>query len=176
MVRAIQTHSRTVRVPSHMYDHQLRLKRVERELRQRLGREPDPEDLAQALGLSAEVLDQVEATLRPNVSTHSPLGGTDELTLENALADEDAADPAEGLGRAKLGAVLERALEELPARERQILAWRYGIGGEEPQSYAAIGARLGLSRERVRQLADRGLRQLASHQSVRRLAPAGAPG
>ncbi|TFG96566.1 MAG: hypothetical protein E4H11_03230 [Myxococcales bacterium] len=58
-----------------------------------------------------------------------------------------------------------------------MLSWRFGIGGDEPQSYAAIGERLGLSRERVRQLAERGLRQLSAHEPVRRLAHvAAAPG
>jgi RNA polymerase sigma factor (sigma-70 family) len=177
MVRAIQNHSRTVRVPSHMYDHQLRYKRLDRDLRQRLGREPERADLALAMELPIEVVDQVEATLRPNVSTQSPLPGTEDLTLENALTDEDAEDPSEGIGREQLRETLSGALGELPDRERQILAWRFGIGGDEPQSYAAIGQRLGLSRERVRQLAERGLRHLSLHASVRRLAHvAAAPG
>jgi RNA polymerase primary sigma factor len=177
MVRAIQNHSRTVRVPSHMYDHQLRYKRVDRDLRQRLGGDPGRDDLARALDLPVEIVDQVEATLRPNVSTGSPLPGTEDLTLENALADEDAEDPAERLAREELRTTLAGALGELPERERQILSWRFGIGGFEPQSYAAIGVRLGLSRERVRQLAERGLRQLSAQSPVRRLASvAAAPG
>ena len=170
MVRAIQNHSRTVRVPSHMYDHQLRYKRVERELRQRLGRDPETDDLARALELPLEIVDQVEATLRPNLSTQSPLPGTEDLTLENALTDPDAEDATEGLGREQLREALGGALDHLPDRERMILAWRFGIGGDEPQSYAAIGERLGLSRERVRQLAERGLRQLSAQEPVRRLA------
>src|SRR5206468_5761676 len=109
--------------------------------------------------------------------THSPLAGTDDLTLESALSDPDVLDPAEGVAVDELRGTLAGALGELPARERQILAWRYGIGGDEPQSYAAIGERLGLSRERVRQLAERGLRQLSGCDSVRRLAlVAASPG
>jgi len=177
MVRAIQNHSRTVRVPSHMYDHQLRYKRIDRELRQRLGRDPESDDLARALELPLEIVDQVEATLRPNISTQSPLAGTEDLTLESALSDPDAEDPGEGIGRGQLRDALGGALGALPDRERQILSWRFGIGGDEPQSYAAIGERLGLSRERVRQLAERGLRQLAAQEPVRRLAHAeAAPG
>jgi len=175
MVRAIQNHSRTVRVPSHMYDHQLRYKRADRDLRQRLGREPGRDDIARALDLPVEIADQVESTLRSNVSTHNPLPGTEDLALENALADEDVEDPVEGVGREQLRAALTGALGELPERERQILAWRFGIGGEEPKSYAAIGQHLGLSRERVRQLAERGLRQLSAQASVRRLSVASAP-
>ena len=177
MVRAIQNHSRTVRVPSHMYDHQLRYKRVERDLSQRLGRDPETDDLARALDLPIEIVDQVQATLRSNVSTQSPLPGTEDLTLENALTDPDAEDPSEGIGREQLRDALGGALGALPDRERQILSWRFGIGGDEPQSYAAIGERLGLSRERVRQLAERGLRQLSAQEPVRRLAHvAAAPG
>ena len=170
MVRAIQNHSRTVRVPSHMYDHQLRYKRVERDLRQRLGRDPETDDIARALDLPLEIVDQVEATLRPNVSTQSPLPGTEDLTLENALTEPDAEEPSEAIGREQLRDALGGALGALPDRERQILSWRFGIGGDEPQSYAAIGERLGLSRERVRQLAERGLRQLSAQEPVRRLA------
>ena len=174
MVRAIQNHSRTVRVPSHMYDHQLRYKRIERELRQRLGRDPESEDLADALELPLEIVDQVEATLRPNISTQSPLAGTEDLTLESALSDPDAEDPGEEIGREQLRDALGGALGALADRERQILSWRFGIGGDEPQSYAAIGERLGLSRERVRQLAERGLRQLATQEPIRHLAHAAA--
>ena len=174
MVRAIQNHSRTVRVPSHMYDHQLRYKRIDRNLRQRLGREPEREDIAAALELPPDVVDQVEATMRPNVSTASALPGTEDLTLESALADEETPDPAEAIGRGELRATLEIAMERLPARERQILAWRYGIDGDEPQSFAAIGEKLGLSRERVRQLAERGMRQLSAQDGVRRLSPLAA--
>jgi len=174
MVRAIQNHSRTVRVPSHMYDHQLRYKRVDRDLRQRLGREPATGDLAAALELPLEVVDQVEATMRPNVSTQSALPGTEDLTLESALADEEAPDPCEAIGRGELRATLGSALDRLPTRERQILAWRFGLDGDEPQSFAAIGEKLGLSRERVRQLAERGMRQLSAHESVRRLSPLAA--
>jgi RNA polymerase primary sigma factor len=169
LIRAIQNYSRTVRVPSHIYELQLRLRRLQQELRQRLGRPPKRAELAEALGLAPEAVDRLCASMKRIVSTQATLPGTEEFTLEDALTDEDAADPVEGIDRVELRRELELLVERLGPRERQILEWRFGLGGDDPVTLAEIGQRIGLSRERVRQIEAQALRRLREQGEIQRL-------
>ncbi len=169
LIRAIQNSSRTVRVPSHIYELQLRLRRVQAELRQRLGRTPRRQELAEALEVAPEILDRVAASTKPIASTHAVLPGTDEFTLEDVLADEEAANPVECIDHAEVRSKLERLLGTLEPREQRILEWRFGLAGDEPVTLEIIGRRLGLSRERVRQIEARALARLRLEGDARRL-------
>jgi RNA polymerase primary sigma factor len=160
LVRAVQNTARTVRVPSHIYELQIRLGRLREELRVKLRRQPRREELASALGVSPEELDRIITSMQPIVSAHAVLPGTDDLALEDLLADEDAVDPADEVDRHELRGVLSRAVETLEPREREILEHRFGLAGDEPLTLQQIGERLGLSRERVRQLETRALERL----------------
>ncbi len=163
LIRAIQNTSRTVRVPSHVYDQQLKLKRVEEELRGRLRREPERLELAAALKLAPEDFDRLQATTRPITSIHAPLGDTEDLRLEDSLEDETVEDPVEALDRGTLRTELERLLHVLPPRERRIVDWRFGLSDQPARTLEEIGGRIGLSRERVRQLVSRALRRMREH-------------
>jgi RNA polymerase primary sigma factor len=169
MIRAVQNQSRTVRVPSHVYDHQLRYRRTEERLSLRLGRSPERAEVAAELEMEPELVDQVRTTMVPVASIHEPVPGADELTLEGRLADEATVDPGEEIDRESLERILGGALGALEPREREILSWRFGIAGGEPESFATIARRIGLSRERVRQLAARALRRLSEDTAVARL-------
>jgi RNA polymerase primary sigma factor len=160
LVRAVQNTARTVRVPSHIYELQIRLGRLREELRVKLRRQPRRDELASALGVSPEELDRITTSMQPIVSAHAVLPGTDDLALEDLLADEDAVDPADEVDRHELRGVLSRAVETLEPREREILEHRFGLAGDEPLTLQQIGERLGLSRERVRQLETRALERL----------------
>ncbi|HEY8428574.1 MAG TPA: sigma-70 family RNA polymerase sigma factor [Sandaracinaceae bacterium] len=160
MIRAVQKHSRTVRAPSHVYDLQLKYKRVEAKLRTRLSREPGRAEVAEALGLTPLEVDRLVSTMTPIVSSHTPLAGTDSLTVDDALADEDQVDPSEDLDRFKIEQTMHAVLEDLEPRERTVIECRFGLAGESPQTLQTIGQRLGLSRERVRQIEARALERL----------------
>jgi RNA polymerase sigma factor (sigma-70 family) len=169
LVRAIQSTSRTVRVPSHIYELQLRMRRVEARLRQRLGRSPGSPELAEALEVPEEMVDLARSSSLPVGSLETPLPGTDDLRLEDALSDSEVEDPAETHDARFLRGALERELESLSPRERAILEARFGMEGGEPPTLEEIGQQMGLSRERVRQLEHRALARLRERGAIRRL-------
>jgi RNA polymerase sigma factor (sigma-70 family) len=172
LVRAIQSTSRTVRVPSHIYELQLRMRRVESRLRQRLGRSPGSPELAAALEVPEEMVELARTSSVPVGSLETPLPGTDDLRLEDALADPEVEDPAETHDARFLRSALERELGSLSPRERAILEARFGMEGGEPPTLEEIGQQMGLSRERVRQLEHRALARLRERQAIRRLGAA----
>ncbi len=176
LVRAIQNASRTVRVPSHIYELQLRSRRIERELRQRLGRAPRRDELARAMEIPPEVLDRVRASALPIASTDAPIPGADDLVLEDVLRDEDVVDPVEDVDRKELRRVLGGAIATLDEREREILAARFAPDESEPVTLEQIGRRMGISRERVRQIERRALERLRERGEVQRLAAERTPG
>ncbi len=160
MIRAVQNQSRTVRVPSHLFELQYRRRAAEENLRSRLRREPTRAELAEALDVEEDLLERLGTAMAPVQSTEDRIPGTEDLTLGDALFDEDVEDPAEELDRDSAGRHIEPLLARLEPREREILRRRFGLGGEEPLSLAEIGRRIGLSRERVRQLERRALARL----------------
>jgi RNA polymerase primary sigma factor len=160
MIRAVQKHSRTVRAPSHVYDLQLRYKRAERKLRGRTTAEPSRTEIAAELGLSAIEIDRLVSTMMPIASTHAPLAGTESLTLDDALADDTLVDPGETLDRRVVENEMHDLLEDLEPRERAVIECRFGLGDERIQTLQVIGQRLGLSRERVRQIEAKALDRL----------------
>jgi RNA polymerase sigma factor (sigma-70 family) len=164
MIRAIQNQRRTVRVPSHVCEQQIRLRRIESELAGRLGRDPTGEELAPQLGLSEDAVDELVATLAPIRSLNAPAPGLEDVELEDLLRDEATADPTLALERGERAATLAGLLESLSPRERQVIDWRFGLsGGDEPSTLGEIGARLGLSRERVRQIEAAALMRLRAN-------------
>jgi RNA polymerase primary sigma factor len=172
MIRAVQKHSRTVRAPSHVYDLQLKYKRAEARLRVRLAREPGRAEIAEELGISVPEIDRLVSTMTAIVSTHAPLPGTDSLTVDDALADEEQPDPADALDRVAIEGTMHAVLDDLEPRERTVIECRFGLGGESPQTLQVIGQRLGLSRERVRQIEARALDRLRRGGKVDHLASA----
>jgi DNA-directed RNA polymerase sigma subunit (sigma70/sigma32) len=172
MIRAVQKHSRTVRAPSHVYDLQLKYKRAEARLRTRLAREPGRAEIADELGITPEEMDRLVSTMTPIVSTQAPLSGTDSLTVDDALADEELADPGDDLDRIAIERSMHSVLDDLEPRERVVIESRFGLGGEPVQTLQVIGQRLGLSRERVRQIEARALERLRDGGKVAHLASA----
>jgi RNA polymerase primary sigma factor len=158
--RSVAAHSRTIRVPTHVHERRQRLGRAARKLEAELGRQPTHEELSEETGLSvqhvAEALEVVEA----RVSLNQRIGSEGDGELGELFADESAEDPSELAADAVLRSSVRRALADLPERERAILELRFGVGGE-PHALEAIGSKLGLTRERVRQLEAQGLRRLA---------------
>jgi len=170
MIRAIQNQRRTVRVPSHVCELQMRYRGVSEELTRRLGREPLREELAEALELSLEQVDGIEATLAPVRSIHAPVQSVDSVALEDVLPDERAEDPVERIGRERLREAVGILLSSLDTRERKILGWRFGFGEDgDTVTLSEVGRRLGISRERARQIEYSALCRLRHRVGVERL-------
>ena len=172
LIRAVQNFSRTVRVPSHIYELELRYRRARDELRHRLGREPRRDELAETLEVSLEVLERVSTSMKRIASTQATLPGTEDFTLEDSLPDGEVPDPVDGIGQGEVRRVLDRWIAILKPRERNILVWRFGLAGDDPLTLQEIGERLGLSRERVRQIESRTLRRLREQDGLRQLVSA----
>jgi RNA polymerase primary sigma factor len=170
LVRAIQNHSRTIRLPSHVHDRLQRSQRVRAELTGKLGREPTPAELAPALGTDTESLEALDRLSREAISLESNVAGT-EKRLEDFVPDQMALQPDGGIDDDRMRSGVGTLIGTLTPREQLILRLRYGLAGEEEHTLEQIGQSLGLSRERVRQLEARALKKLRETQPAQRLHP-----
>jgi RNA polymerase primary sigma factor len=167
VARALANQARTIRLPVHV---ELLLGRYLKEkdrLTQRLGRPPTLEEVARSLELSPEQLAELEELRLQPLSLETPIGEEGRGTLSEVVPDQDSRPPdrlgALLHGRGELAALLD----DLPERERMVIRLRFGLGDEEPLTLEAIGGRLGLSRERVRQLEEAGLKKLRALLAAR---------
>jgi RNA polymerase primary sigma factor len=170
LVRAIQNHSRTIRLPSHVHDRLQRSQRVKAELTGKLGREPTPAELAPALGTDTDSLEALDRLSREAISLESSVAGT-EKRLEDFVGNAAAIQPDGGIDDDRMRMGVGTVIGNLTDREQLILRLRYGLGGEEEHTLEQIGQSLGLSRERVRQLEARALRKLRDTLPAQRLYP-----
>jgi DNA-directed RNA polymerase sigma subunit (sigma70/sigma32) len=134
--------------------------RVARELEAKLGREPTHEELAAGAGLSLKHVEEALSAPEANVSLNRSVGSEGDGELGELFADPTAEDPSEEAADAFRRGAVRQALAKLGERERQILELRFGFDGGEPSSLETIGERLGLTRERVRQLERESLARL----------------
>ena len=170
LVRAIQNHSRTIRLPSHVHDRLQRSQRVRAELTGKLGRDPSPAELAPELGTDAGALEALDLLSREAISLESSVAGT-EKRLEDFVADPTSSAPDNGLDGERMRSGVGYLIGVLTAREQLILRLRYGLGSEEEHTLEQIGQYLGLSRERVRQLEARALKRLRETAPAQNLQP-----
>ncbi|HUJ54553.1 MAG TPA: sigma-70 family RNA polymerase sigma factor [Gaiellaceae bacterium] len=156
--RAVANQSKTIRIPVHVQERRIKLNRASAELQAKLGREATPEELAQATRLK---LEHVEEALEAvdSVSLNQGLGSDGDSELGDLFADESSVDPAEEAVESVRRQRVQRAVSELPERQRRIIELRFGFDSE-PASLETIGKELGLTRERVRQLESDALARL----------------
>jgi RNA polymerase primary sigma factor len=158
--RSVAGQSRTIRVPTHVHERRNKLGAAARKLEATLGRPATHEELAEATGLSLLHVDEALDVAEARVSLNRPVGSDDDGELGDLFADENADDPEELAHTYLRGRAVRLAIAELPELERRILELRYGLNGE-PRSLEAIGAELGISRERIRRLEGEALETLA---------------
>ncbi|ALM91966.1 MULTISPECIES: RNA polymerase sigma factor RpoS [Alteromonas] len=167
--RAIMNQTRTIRLPIHVVKELNVYLRAARELSQKLDHEPTAEEIALALDKPVE---DVTKMLRLNeriTSVDTPIGGENDKALLDILADEKEFGPEENLQDSDIKSNIVGWLEELNPKQREVLARRFGLMGYEPSTLEDVGAEIGLTRERVRQIqveALRRLRDILGHQGL----------
>ena len=166
VTRALANQARTVRLPVHVQMLLARYVREQKRLTQELGRAPSPSEMAKALGTGEEQIAELEELRQPTLSLDAPSG--DETRRLSDIIPDVSADPADALTRLfRQRADLAAVLDDLAPNERTVLRRRFGLEGDEPETLETIGRRLGLSRERVRQIEGGGLRKLRALLAAR---------
>ena len=161
VARAIADKARTIRVPVHVVERMQKMQRAERYLWTQLAREPSLAEIADEAGLPLHQALEVRAAARASTSLDQPIGEQEDAVFGDLVAGDEPL-PDEQTERRLQNEALERALGALPKRDRRVLELRYGLRGEEPHTLEHIGRRLGLTRERVRQIEVDTLARLAS--------------
>ena len=151
--RALANQGRTIRVPVHQIEKIAKVRRLIERLTAELGREPTDEELADEVGLSGPQVSALKSSGIQPTSLDAPIGKDDGGTLfGDMLSDEAAEDPLEYLEGKDARAMLGGVLKVLTARERDIIKLRYGLGGGRERTLEEIGTKLGITRERIRQI------------------------
>jgi RNA polymerase primary sigma factor len=166
--RGVANKSRTIRIPVHIAEREQRIGRAERELMAKLGRPPTDEEVSKAAKLSLKHLHEVRQAARAVTSLDKPLGDDNDASIGDLVgAAQEGVEKEVEVSLTET--TLHQALETIPEREREVLRLRYGLGGEEPASLEEIGRRLGLTRERVRQIESRALERLSLSREIEAL-------
>jgi RNA polymerase primary sigma factor len=167
VTRAVADQGRTIRVPVHMADHINKLFRSQYLLTQRLGREPTVEEMAEALVVPAQKVENIIQIARRPLSLELPTGDEEDSVLGDFIEDNEIIPPDEAATYALLREHLRDVLNELPAREARILKLRYGLLDGQAYTLEEVGRKVGVTRERVRQIEAQALNRLR-HPSIRR--------
>jgi RNA polymerase primary sigma factor len=169
VTRAIADKARTIRIPVHMVEKLNNVVHVERQLVQKLGREPTPEEIAGELRCTPrEVRDVLRISQLP-ISLEKPIGEEEDSALGDFVEDETAESPFESATVIMQREDVWRALNALPERERQVIEMRYGLSGERPYTLEEVGQAFGVTRERIRQIENNTLRKLQRLPEAQRL-------
>ncbi len=160
VARAIADKARTIRVPVHVVERMQKMQRAERYLWTQLAREPTLEEIAEEAGVPVDQARFVRAAARASTSLDQPVGDEEDAVFGD-FVPSDGPLPEEEVAKSLRRQALGEALAGLSERERRVLVLRYGLGETEPATLEEIGRRLGLTRERVRQIEVETLRRLS---------------
>src|SRR4051812_24600662 len=167
--RGVANKARTIRIPVHIVEREQKIARAERDLTPKLGRAPNDEEISKAAKLPVKQVREVRRAARAVTSLDKPIGGDNEAAFGDLIAG-DAAPPEEEVHVSLEQETLHRAVAALPEREQEVLRLRYGLDGDtDPVSLEEIGRRMGITRERVRQIEAEALKKLAVQREIEAL-------
>jgi RNA polymerase primary sigma factor len=169
VTRALADKGRTIRIPVHTIERLNRAVLVERELVQRLGREPLPEEIAAELQWPVRELTELLSIAQQPVSLDKPVGEEEESELGDLVQDEAAESPFEIASENLRREYVQRAVQTLPSRQRQVIEMRFGLTGAHPHTLEEVGTALNLTRERIRQIEKAALRNLETLPAAQRI-------
>ena len=160
ITRAIADQARTIRIPVHMVETINKLIRVSRQLLQEYGREPTPEEIAKAMGISEAKVREIIKVAQEPVSLETPIGEEEDSHLGDFIPDDDALAPADAASMLLLKEQLGEVLKTLTAREEKVLSLRFGLEDGHPRTLEEVGKEFNVTRERIRQIEAKALRKL----------------
>lgn len=164
ITRALADKARLIRIPVHMVEDINKLGRVERSMLQDLGREPTDEELARELDTTPKkVQEWRDYRSREPISINMKIGDSEETEFGDLIADDSTPDPSEQLEKDSLTHQLARYIDALPEREREVVRCRFGLETGMPMTLDLIGERLGLTRERIRQIEGKAMAKLRAN-------------
>jgi RNA polymerase primary sigma factor len=159
VTRAIADQGRTIRLPVHVVEQVRKVTRARRVLTQKLNRDPTPDEIAAESGLELKRVRELFDLVEDPISLETPVGDGESM-YGDMLEDPNSEQPDEALADLLRGTEIQAALNQLNERMRHVLELRFGLTGEKPRTLEEVGAELGVTRERVRQLESRALREI----------------
>ena len=169
ITRAIADQARTIRIPVHMVETINKLTRVQRQLVQDLGREPTTEELAKEMGMDAAKIREIQKISQDPISIDKPVGEEEDSHLVDFISNDELAAPEEEVVRILLKEDLIKALNSLTERERKVIELRFGLKDGIPMTLEQVGKKLGVTRERIRQIEAKAIRKLSRASSSKKL-------
>src|SRR5213080_4997900 len=160
VTRAIADKARTIRIPVHMVEKLNKVVHIERQLVQRLGREPNAEEIAEELEITSEEVREILRMAQLPVSLEKPIGEEEDSALGDFVQDDAAESPFDTAQLSLRREDIESALGALPLRERQVIELRFGLRGGPPRTLEEVGRAFGVTRERIRQIENNTLKRL----------------
>ena len=160
ITRAIADQARTIRIPVHMVETINKMVRIQRQLLQRLGREPTAEEVGEEMGMTAERIREIQKISQEPVSLETPIGEEEDSQLGDFLEDRTAEQPPEAASFTMLKEQLTKVLDSLAERERKVISLRFGLDDGRPRTLEEVGHEFGVTRERIRQIESKTLAKL----------------
>lgn len=167
--RAIADQARTIRIPVHMVETITKVKKAQNQLLHRNGHEPTIEEIAKELNMTPERVREIIRIAQDPVSLEAPVGEEEDSFLGDFIPDEDAPAPIDTAMQSVFKDELNKALDTLPARERDVLKFRYGIGSDRSHTLEEVGREFNVTRERIRQIEAKALRKLRQQSRSKNL-------
>ena len=162
VTRAIADKARTIRIPVHMVEKLNKVVHIERQLVQRLGREPRPDEIAEELEMTTEEVREILRMSQLPISLEKPIGEEEDSELGDFVEDDQAESPFDSASLTLRRSDIEQALSSLPERERRVIELRFGLDGSQPCTLEEVGKAFGVTRERIRQIENNTLKKLES--------------
>ncbi|MBP9817617.1 RNA polymerase sigma factor RpoD [Candidatus Shapirobacteria bacterium] len=167
ITRAIADQAKTIRIPVHMVETINKVYKATRALTQRLGREPDIEQIAEEVGITVEKVEEIYRISQDTTSLATPVGDDEDSFLGDFIEDTTQMSPYEETSMELLRESIEEVLNSLDERESKVLSLRFGLVGETPKTLEEVGKIFNVTRERIRQIEAKALRKLR-HPSRRK--------
>ncbi|WP_020592542.1 RNA polymerase sigma factor RpoD [Kiloniella laminariae] len=169
ITRSIADQARTIRIPVHMIETINKLVRTSRQMLHEIGREPQPEELAERLGMPLEKVRKVLKIAKEPISLETPIGDEEDSHLGDFIEDKNAVIPLDSAIQSNLRETTTRVLASLTPREERVLRMRFGIGMNTDHTLEEVGQQFSVTRERIRQIEAKALRKLKHPSRSRKL-------